>query len=609
MNGIKKLWQWSKKYSFVIIGIILLSTLLQWLYAYLPLFIQYAIARLGGKMDSNTDLPQFLINFFNNIPNTLSCLLAVGLTMIFLQAIRSVLRFVDNYYQGALAQYIGYDMRLAIYDHVMDLSYSYHNHSDIGDLIQRSTTDVDQTSTFIASQVPGLIDIFVTVFIGAFRVYQISPTLMWVSLISVPITALSSVIYFRYCNKQFSIIEKAESKMTTIIQENVNSARVVRAFANEKYEFEKMDQANRDFTKKNGKFNNVMAFFWGSSDFLVFLQYSLTITVGIFLAKDGLLGSEDIIACLMLMGMLIWPMRGLGRIIASFGKATVACNRIDEVLSIPSEYTVNGTKQPVIEGNIEFQHVSFKFEDDQKHLLKDVSFKIQAGQTVAIVGKTGSGKSTICNLITRMLEIDSGDILIDGVSIKEIDKKYLRKNIKMVLQDPFLYTKTVYENISIVDASMPKEKVYEASEMAALHQEVLKFDKGYKTIVGEKGTTLSGGQKQRVAIARMLVSDSNVIIFDDSLSALDTKTDLMIRQALKKKKNKQTMIIITHRSTTAKEADLIIVLDQGKIAQIGKHEELVQQEGLYKELWGIQGELEEEFNAILNEEVQVDGRL
>ncbi|HIT49636.1 MAG TPA: ABC transporter ATP-binding protein [Candidatus Pelethenecus faecipullorum] len=609
MNGIKKLWQWSKKYSFVIIGIILLSTLLQWLYAYLPLFIQYAIARLGGKMDSNTDLPQFLINFYNNIPNTLSCLLAVGLTMIFLQAIRSVLRFVDNYYQGALAQYIGYDMRLAIYDHVMDLSYSYHNHSDIGDLIQRSTTDVDQTSTFIASQVPGLIDIFVTVFIGAFRVYQISPTLMWVSLISVPITALSSVIYFRYCNKQFSIIEKAESKMTTIIQENVNSARVVRAFANEKYEFEKMDQANRDFTKKNGKFNNVMAFFWGSSDFLVFLQYSLTITVGIFLAKDGLLGSEDIIACLMLMGMLIWPMRGLGRIIASFGKATVACNRIDEVLSIPSEYTVNGTKQPVIEGNIEFQHVSFKFEDDQKHLLKDVSFKIQAGQTVAIVGKTGSGKSTICNLITRMLEIDSGDILIDGVSIKEIDKKYLRKNIKMVLQDPFLYTKTVYENISIVDASMPKEKVYEASEMAALHQEVLKFDKGYKTIVGEKGTTLSGGQKQRVAIARMLVSDSNVIIFDDSLSALDTKTDLMIRQALKKKKNKQTMIIITHRSTTAKEADLIIVLDQGKIAQIGKHEELVQQEGLYKELWGIQGELEEEFNAILNEEVQVDGRL
>lgn len=609
MNGIKKLWQWSKKYSFVIIGIILLSTLLQWLYAYLPLFIQYAIARLGGKMDSNTDLPQFLINFYNNIPNTLSCLLAVGLTMIFLQAIRSVLRFVDNYYQGALAQYIGYDMRLAIYDHVMDLSYSYHNHSDIGDLIQRSTTDVDQTSTFIASQVPGLIDIFVTVFIGAFRVYQISPTLMWVSLISVPITALSSVVYFRYCNKQFSIIEKAESKMTTIIQENVNSARVVRAFANEKYEFEKMDQANRDFTKKNGKFNNVMAFFWGSSDFLVFLQYSLTITVGIFLAKDGLLGSEDIIACLMLMGMLIWPMRGLGRIIASFGKATVACNRIDEVLSIPSEYTVNGTKQPVIEGNIEFQHVSFKFEDDQKHLLKDVSFKIQAGQTVAIVGKTGSGKSTICNLITRMLEIDSGDILIDGVSIKEIDKKYLRKNIKMVLQDPFLYTKTVYENISIVDASMPKEKVYEASEMAALHQEILKFDKGYKTIVGEKGTTLSGGQKQRVAIARMLVSDSNVIIFDDSLSALDTKTDLMIRQALKKKKNKQTMIIITHRSTTAKEADLIIVLDQGKIAQIGKHEELVQQEGLYKELWGIQGELEEEFNAILNEEVQVDGRL
>lgn len=601
MNGIKKLWGWGRHYLWLIILIVALSAILQWLYAYLPLFIQYAFERLESATESKTDLPRFLITWYDNIEDTLTCLIMIGATMIGLQAVRSVLRFLDNYYQGALAQYVGYDMRLKIYDHVMNLSFSYHNHSDIGDLIQRSTSDVDQTASFISGMVPGLIDIFVTVIIGAYRVYQISPVLMWVSLVSVPITAVSSTIYFRYCNKEFDRIEKLESKMTTIIQENVNSSRVVRAFANEKYEFEKMDEANRAYAKRNGKMNTIMAAFWGGSDFLCFMQYALTISIGIFLARNEILSAADIVASLLLMGMLIWPMRSLGRIIASFGKASVAANRIDEILSIPEEYEINGTYVPEITGKIEFKRVTFQFEDDTKPLLKDVSFDIEAGQTIAIIGKTGSGKSTICNLLTRMLEITEGDILLDGVSIKDIEKKHLRKNMKLILQDPFLFSKTVYDNVAIVDPKLPTERIYEAARTASIHQEIEKFEKGYKTIVGEKGTTFSGGQKQRIAIARMLVDESNVIIFDDSLSALDTKTDLMIRTALKKKRKDQTMIIITHRSTTAKEADKIIVLDQGSVSQIGRHEELVLQDGLYKELWGIQGELEEEFQTIVKE--------
>lgn len=601
MNGIKKLWGWGRHYLWLIILIVALSAILQWLYAYLPLFIQYAFERLESATESKTDLPRFLITWYDNIEDTLTCLIMIGATMIGLQAVRSVLRFLDNYYQGALAQYVGYDMRLKIYDHVMNLSFSYHNHSDIGDLIQRSTSDVDQTASFISGMVPGLIDIFVTVIIGAYRVYQISPVLMWVSLVSVPITAVSSTIYFRYCNKEFDRIEKLESKMTTIIQENVNSSRVVRAFANEKYEFEKMDEANRAYAKRNGKMNTIMAAFWGGSDFLCFMQYALTISIGIFLARNEILSAADIVASLLLMGMLIWPMRSLGRIIASFGKASVAANRIDEILSIPEEYEINGTYVPEITGKIEFKRVTFQFVDDTKPLLKDVSFDIEAGQTIAIVGKTGSGKSTICNLLTRMLEITEGDILLDGVSIKDIEKKHLRKNMKLILQDPFLFSKTVYDNVAIVDPKLPTERIYEAARTASIHQEIEKFERGYKTIVGEKGTTLSGGQKQRIAIARMLVDESNVIIFDDSLSALDTKIDLMIRTALKKKRKDQTMIIITHRSTTAKEADKIIVLDQGSVSQIGRHEELVLQDGLYKELWGIQGELEEEFQTIVKE--------
>ncbi len=601
MKGIKRIIRWSAKFIPLFIAIIVLSTLLQWLYSYLPLFVQYAFAVLG-KGDLNVALPSFLTNWYKSSNDTLTIILMVSLSMIILQAIRSVMRFITNYSQGALAQLISFDMKIKMYNHICDLPFSYHSNADVGDLIQRTTSDIDQVSNFVAAQVPGFINIFVTVGIGAFQVFNISPLLMWASIAILPITAISSVIYFKYCNKQFDLIEQSESDMTTVIQENVNSSRVVRAFANEKYEFEKMDKANMLYTKRNSKFLTVMSLFWGISDATVFLQYILTLSVGIYLATNGVLGAEDITAAMLLMNMLVWPMRGLGRTIAAFGKASVAANRMGEILDLKSEYEIDGDKYPTILGEIEFKDVSFKFDDDTKHLLNSISFKIKRGQTIALVGKTGSGKSTICNILTRFLEYDSGSVLIDGVELKEINKKHLRENIRYVLQDPFLFSKTVYENIAIAKANPTEDDVYNAAKIASIHTEVLKFDKGYKTIVGEKGTTLSGGQKQRVAIARMLISESPVIIFDDSLSALDTKTDIMIRKALKLKDENQTTIIITHRTTTAKEADLILVLDKGRISQSGTHDELVNQEGLYKELWGIQGDLEKEFIEVLKSE-------
>ena len=603
MEGIKRIVVWSKRYIPLFISIILLSILLQWLYSYLPLFIQYSFAVLGYGDIDNVALPSFLINMFKGGDTVLNIILMVSLSMIILQAIRSVLRFIDNYMQGALAQYIGHRLRTKLYKHICELPFSYHKNADVGDLIQRSTSDIDQVSNFVAQQVPNFIGIFVTVGIGAYQVGKISLTLMWVSLIIVPITAISSVVYFRYCNKKFDEIEKVESDMTTIIQENVNGARVVRAFSNEKYEFEKMDEANKLYTKKNEKFNTVMAMFWGTSDFTVFLQYALTIFTGIMLAKDGILGGADIIAAMLLMNMLVWPMRGLGRTIASFGKANVAAKRIGEVFDLDSEFNVNGDKKPNLKGDIEFKNVSFKFDDTDKSLLNDISFKIKAGSTVALVGKTGSGKSTICNILVRFLQYNTGHVYINGYELNDIDKKYLRTNVKYVLQDPFLFSRSVYENIAISNPKIDENKVIAAAKNAAIHSEVLKFDNGYKTIVGEKGTTLSGGQKQRVAIARMLIDDAPVIIFDDSLSALDTKTDVLIRKALKLKDSSQTMIIITHRTTTAKEADLILVLDEGRIVEAGTHDELKDKPGLYKELWGIQGELEKEFNKVLNGEV------
>lgn len=605
MKGIKQIIIWSKKYLVFIILLLGLNFLLQWLYSYLPIFVQYAFKVLGYGNELSTNLPSFLIDWYSTAPDTLHIILLVSISMVILQLIRSIMRFLSNYLQGFISQKLIYDMRIKFYAHVVDLPFSYHNNCDIGDLIQRSTSDIEQISNFISIQITNFLSIFLTVAIGAYQVGSISITLMLVSIIIVPITAISSVFYFRYCNKKFEEIEESESKMTTVIQENVNAARVVRAFSNEKYEFDKMDDVNKEYSNKNLNFNTKMALFWGISDTTVVLQYILTLGIGIYLARTGKLDLADIIAALLLMNMLVWPMRGLGRTIANFGKANVSANRIKEILDKKSEFIINGEDKPLITGDIEFKNVTFKFDDDERNLLNDISFKIKAGQTVALVGKTGAGKSTICNILVRFLEYQSGSVLINGVELKDIDKKYLRENIKYVLQNPFLFSKSVYDNIAISNKDISEEKVYAAAQAAAIHSEVTKFEHGYKTIVGEKGTTLSGGQKQRVAIARMLISEAPVIIFDDSLSALDTKTDVLIRKALKLKDANQTTIIITHRTTTAKEADLIIVLDEGRIVASGTHSELLEQEGLYKELWGIQGELEKQFLEVLNRSEEV----
>ena len=297
--------------------------------------------------------------------------------------------------------------------------------------------------------------------------------------------------------------------------------------------------------------------------------------------------------------MVIWPIRGLGRIISNYGKAIVAANRIEEVLKEASEYENNGSLTPEITGSIKFENVSFKFNDTTEELLKNISFDINKGDVIAIVGKTGSGKTTICNLLTRFLDYNEGTIYLDETPITKIDKHYLRKNIKMILQDPFLFSNNVLENVRITDNNLSKEEVRKACSIASIDSEIMNFKEGYETIVGEKGTTLSGGQKQRIAIARMLVSKAPILIFDDSLSALDTKTDYLIRKALKRNNNKQTMIIITHRITTAKEADKILVLNEGKIEAYASHNELLNISPLYKELWQIQGELEDEFKDVV----------
>lgn len=598
MKKSKNLWQWSKKYLYIVLIIIALNFILQWLYSYIALFVEYAFAVLGNE-NSEVNLPRFLLNFFNYFKEPLTIVLVVGITMILLQLLRSFLRFLDGYLRARGTELIGYDMRTKLYNHIIDLSYSYHNNSDIGDLIQRSTSDVDTASSFICSQFPELISIFITIAIGSYQVGKINLVLMGISLLSLPLLGISSIVWFKYLNKTYTDIENEEAKMTTVIQENINGARVVKAFANEKYELDKMQKANQNYYKKLHHLYIREPFFWGFSDFVSTFQYALTIAVAIYLAYKNLVTASDITACLLLLGMVIWPIRGLGRIISNYGKALVAANRIQHVLEEKSEFSTNGDQKPVITGQITFADVSFHFPDSNKELLKNISFRVEAGQTIAIVGKTGCGKTTICNLLSRFLEVTGGNIYLNDTNIKDIEKHYLRQNVKMVLQDPFLFSKTVYDNIAITNDNASFDEVKGAARLAYVDEEIMHFENGYKTLVGEKGTTLSGGQKQRIAIARMLISPAPIIIFDDSLSALDTKTDYLIRKALANKG--QTKIIITHRITTAKEADKILVLNNGEIEAFSTHKELVNKPGLYQELWKIQGDLETEFNDILKD--------
>ncbi|MCF7932221.1 MAG: ABC transporter ATP-binding protein/permease [Acholeplasmataceae bacterium] len=604
---VKRLFALAKGFIILFIVVALLTAFHQFTYSNVPLFTQYLIKTLieqpgvavGAASVNEVNLPVFLVRYFERTEDVLNIVLRIAISLMALQLIRFSFRFVELSLKGTLYERLAERLRLTLYKHIQSLPYRYHNNADSGDLIQRCTTDIESTSNFLVNRMLDVVHLIATLFFGAFQLYIINPQMVWVTLAVVPLVSASSIIYFMKIDKIFMSIEETESKMMTVIQENLSGARVVRAFANEVYEISKMEKKNTAYTDALKRANKIIAIYWGSMDFVGVMQYLVIIAIGVMNVKNGTMDAAAVVASLALVGMLIWPVRGLGRIINDFGKALVASDRINEILDMKSEYDDDGTLKPDVHGKIEFDKVSFKFPDTDEHLLKDVNFAIEAGQTVAVIGRTGSGKSTIINLLMRMYDYQAGDIRIDGVSLKDINKRHIRENIGVVLQDPFLYSKTLFENIAIAHKQADRTTVIRAAEIAALAKDVKSFKEGYDTVVGEKGTTLSGGQKQRVAIARVLVADKPILIFDDALSAVDTQTDIMIRNALAEKGRRQTTIIITHRITTAKEADLIIVLDQGRIEAIGTHETLSGKEGLYRNLWAIQGKLEEAFQAMV----------
>ncbi len=603
-KGYRYLGKMLLKYLPLIIIIMFLSGLDSFAYTYVPLFIQFIFSVLSDPIPSS-NLPTWLTDVFLKGDTTVKIVVYAAVGLALYQLLRGILKFIAGVYRQTIGQTISRDIRKSLYEHIQTLPYSYHNNSDIGDLIQRCTSDIDIIQNFLCQQLPEIISVFAILFSSLYQMSRINGKLTLVSTIIIPVAFASSFIYCRYVEKKYEKIEESESDLMTIMQENIGNVRVVKAFANEHYELKRFEKQNRDYATKNLKLQKTSALFWGIGDATTMAQLMLTMLVSINLVRSGdtSMSIANITAIITLVGSYIWPVRGLGRMIADMGKCSVSGGRIKEILDIESEFNTDGTLEPVIKGGITFENVSFKFDDANNILLKDLNLKVQPGETIAIVGKTGSGKSTIAKILTRLVDYQEGQIYIDDIPIRDIRKQYLRSQIGLILQDTFLYSRSVFDNIAITKIDASLEEVTSAAKTSAVHQDIINFEKGYDTIVGEKGATLSGGQKQRVAIARMLLINKPIVIFDDSLSAVDTETDRLIRNALKDSNLKSTVIIITHRITTAKQADRIVVLDNETISDVGTHEELANRPGLYNKMWEIQKKLEEEFKKVLCEEV------
>ncbi len=482
-------------------------------------------------------------------------------------------------------------MQFSIFSHLEHLPYSYYKKHKSGDMLQVSTRDLDVLRKFIVGDVSQINYCF-WMFIFCFSILMsLSPSLTLVSLSLFPFMFIYSFLLIKEVRKRYREADDSEALITDKVSENLSSIRIVKAFHNENYEISSFKNNLSDYRKKYVHWRKLSAFFFSSTDIFVFASMALSLCYGIYLCYEGSITSSTLFLAISFVNMMVWPLREVAMILSNMGQYLASADRVNEVIDTPIEDIVSG-KKPPIKGNIVFSHVSFHFPDeDNDEVIRDVSFSIKEGQSVAIMGKTGSGKSTLSLLLTRIYDYSGGSITIDGVELKEINRSYLRKNIMPVLQDPYLFSRSIEANIKIAKKDATMDEVRKAAKMASVDNAILSFKDGYETAVGEKGVTLSGGQKQRVAIARTLISNSPVVIFDDSLSAVDTSTDIAIRENLKKMDKKVTSIIITHRISTAKDADLILVLDEGRIEESGTHEELIKKEGLYKRIYEIQSKM------------------
>lgn len=479
-------------------------------------------------------------------------------------------------------------IRDELFSHIQRLPFAWHTAHQTGEMIQRCTSDVEVVRTFVCTQLVEVIRTVILVAVYLYAMFSMNVKLSLVSLAFIPVVALSSGLFYGRIAARFKVADEAEGELTTMVQENLTGVRVVRAFGRESFELGKFNEKNDRFSELWIKLGRVLAVYWASGTLLTCLQVMVILILGVVEAVRGELTLGGFLAFVSYNSTLAWPVRSLGRVLADMSKAGVSMDRVAYILRAEEERELPGAAEAPMDGDIVFSHVSFGYEGQE--VLRDVSFTVPAGSTFAILGGTGSGKSTLVHLLDRLYDLGEGqgEITIGGRDIRLIERGYLRRNIGLVLQEPFLFSRTIRENIAAPRPGAAEAEIRRAAAIACVDEAVSEFADGYDTLVGERGVTLSGGQKQRVAIARMLISGAPVMVFDDSLSAVDSETDAKIRAALRESLGRATVILISHRITTLMQAERILVLENGQVSDIGTHEELISRPGIYREIYDIQ---------------------
>lgn len=513
----------------------------------------------------------------------------MAVALILTAVLSGICMFVCRYHTAKAGENFAENMRNYLFAHVQKIPMSWHDRHQTGDIIQRCTSDVEVIRNFVVTQ---LLEVFRTIFLVSVSfgmMYSMNRKLALMVLLFVPVVVAYSAVFYRLIARRFTDADEAEGALSTVVQENATGVRVVRAFGREKYEMDRFREKNDAFAKLWIKLGTLSGLYWGVGDFITGFQVVAVIVLGAVEAVHGNITVGEFVAFASYNTTLVWPIRGLGRILSDMSKAGVSFERVDYVIrEMEEEYGQEQTEEKYTY-DISFENVNFAYEDGQQ-VLKDISFEIPQGTTLGILGGTGSGKSTITQLLTRFYELKEGEgvIKVGGRDIREIPLEELRSQVGIVLQEPFLYSRTIRENIAAANPDASLENIRNAAKVACVDDAIMSFPDGYDTLVGERGVTLSGGQRQRVAIARMLLQKAPIMIFDDSLSAVDSETDSLIRRALKEHMKDATVIIVSHRITTLMGADNIIVLQQGRIAETGNHRELIGKDGIYRKIYDIQ---------------------
>lgn len=559
-----------------------------------PKIIQYTVDYcIGDTVAESGSVPVYLSAIMDRLGGNeyiRDHLYVIAIVVSVVAVLGALSRYLFNILNSIGAETLVRRMRDRLFEHIMHLPFSWHGENRTGDIIQRCTSDVDTVRNFISEQMSALFRIIIRIIFAMYFMIGINGKLSLVSAVFIPIIVIYSSFFHNRIRDEFEKADTEEGRLSATAQENLTGVRVVRAFGREKYERDRFEKQNYEYSNLWINLMKTLSAFWASNDFISGLQVMMITVVGaVFCVRDQITVGEYI-AFVSYNSMLVWPVRALGRIISDLSKAGVSIDRIMYIMNSEEEKDVENAKEPSFKEDIVFDNVSYAYDNGSSDILKNVSFRIKAGSTVGILGGTGSGKSTLMYLMDRLYNLGEGQgrILIGDTDIKDVKASYLRKNIGFVLQEPFLFSRTLSENIGITLQKKDLREIRHAAKIAALDETIDSFNQGYETKVGERGVTLSGGQKQRTAIAQMIISKPPVMVFDDSLSAVDTQTDARIRKALAKDTDGNTVVLISHRITTLMHADNIIVLDHGRIAEQGTHEELIKTGGIYKKIFDIQ---------------------